>query len=90
VFRSNKHIYAQIIDDLAGQTLAAASTLDSALRDELGSGNNVEAARKVGALVAQRALNKGIKQVIFDRGGYDYHGKIAALAAGARDEGLEF
>lgn len=90
VFRSDKHIYAQIIDDTKGVTLAAASTLDKSLREELKNGANVEAARKVGALIAQRAKEKGIEKVVFDRGGYMYHGRVQALAEAAREGGLEF
>ncbi|GAB6932373.1 MAG TPA: 50S ribosomal protein L18 [Calditerricola sp.] len=90
VFRSNKHIYAQIIDDLKGHTLVAASTLDKELRDQIENGGNVEAAAKVGALVAKRALEKGITKVVFDRGGYKYHGRVKALAEAAREAGLEF
>ncbi|MBZ4688543.1 MAG: large subunit ribosomal protein [Clostridia bacterium] len=90
VFKSNKNIYAQIIDDTKGHTLVAASSLDPALRGELESGNNVEAARKVGELLAKNALEKGIEKVVFDRSGYIYHGKIAALADGAREGGLKF
>jgi large subunit ribosomal protein L18 len=90
VFRSSKHIYAQVIEDISGETLAAASSLDPTVRKELKSGGNTEAARKVGTLVARRALAKGIKEVVFDRSGYDYHGRVAALAEAARDEGLKF
>lgn len=88
VYRSLKHIYAQIINDETGCTLVAASTLDPALRGIYGG--NKEAARKVGELIAKRALEKGIKQVVFDRGGYIYHGRIAALADAAREAGLDF
>lgn len=88
VFRSLKHIYAQIINDDLGTTLIAVSTLDSNLRGEYGG--NAEAARKVGQAIAARALEKGLKQVVFDRGGYIYHGRVAALAEGAREAGLEF
>lgn len=90
VFRSNKHIYAQLIEDFSGRTLAAASTQDPVLAEELDSGGNVEAARRVGELIARRALEKGIKRVLFDRSGYDYHGRVATLAEAARKEGLEF
>jgi len=92
VFKSLRHIYAQIIDDSSVQgsrTLVAASTLDPELRDKIRS-DNIEAAREVGRLIARRALEKGIKQVVFDRGGYPYHGKVKALAEAAREEGLEF
>jgi large subunit ribosomal protein L18 len=87
VFRSGKHIYAQIIDDVAGHTLAAASTLD---KDFEGSTGNKEAARKVGLNIAAIAKEKGITSVVFDRGGYIYHGRIQELAEGAREGGLEF
>ncbi len=86
VFRSNKNIYAQVIDDVAGVTLASASTLDK----EIDGGTKVEQAQKVGALVAKRANEKGIKAVVFDRGGYLYHGRVEALAEAARENGLEF
>ncbi|WP_080876122.1 50S ribosomal protein L18 [Oceanobacillus timonensis] len=87
VFRSNKNIYVQLIDDVNGVTLASASTVDK----ELGiDGKNVEAAKEVGAAVAKRAIDKGYKSVVFDRGGYLYHGRIKALAEAAREEGLEF
>ena len=88
LFRSNKNVYAQIIDDMAGNTLAAASSNEPELREE--AGNNVEVAKKVGKLLAERAQEKGVKQVIFDRSGYIYHGKVAALADSAREVGLEF
>ena len=87
VFRSNANIYAQIIDDVNGVTLASASTLD---KDFEGATGNVEAAKKVGAMVAERAKAKGIEQVVFDRGGYIFHGRVAALAEGAREAGLKF
>lgn len=90
VFRSHKHVYAQIIRDDTGTTVAAASTLDPELRSQLESTGNQEAARQVGRLVAERALARGIKQVSFDRGGYLYHGRVRALAEGAREAGLEF
>ncbi|MCR5675493.1 MAG: 50S ribosomal protein L18 [Lachnospiraceae bacterium] len=88
VFRSNKHIYAQVIDDEAGNTLAAASTLDKDLKLE--NTDDVEAAAAVGKAIAKKALDKGIKTVVFDRGGYIYQGKVAALADAAREAGLEF
>lgn len=88
VFRSARHIYAQVVDDTTGRTLASASTLDADLRTQ--SGNKKERAAKVGALVAQRAKAAGIEQVAFDRGGYAYHGRIAALADAAREGGLSF
>jgi len=90
VYRSNSHIYAQIIDDVAGHTLVSASTLDKELRDKLSSTCNKEAARLVGQLVGKRALEKGIKKAVFDRSGYIYHGRIKELAEGAREAGLEF
>ena len=87
VFRSETNIYAQIIDDTTGHTLAAASSLD---KDFEGRGSNVEAAKKVGLAVAARAKEKGIETVVFDRGGYLYHGRVKALAEGAREGGLKF
>ena len=87
VFRSNRHVYAQVIDDRAGATIASASTLDPALK---GSANTAATAASVGRLVAQRAKEKGVSTVVFDRGGFLYHGKIQALADGAREEGLNF
>lgn len=89
VFRSHKHIYAQVIDDQAGRTLAAASTLDKELRGQLRFGGNVEAAAAVGRLIAQRALAAGITQAYLDRREYKYHGRVAALADAARDAGLD-
>lgn len=90
VFRSLSHIYAQIIDDTTGNTLVAASTLDEALKGKIKFGGNKEAAKEVGKLVAQKAVDKGIKLVVFDRGGYIYHGRIKDLADAAREAGLEF
>ncbi len=90
VFRSNQHMYAQIIDDTAGNTLVAASTLEKDVKAELEKTNNVEAAAYLGTVIAKKALEKGIKEVVFDRGGFIYHGKIAALAEAAREAGLEF
>lgn len=90
VFRSLSHIYAQIIDDSKGETLASASTLDAEIRDSLGFAGNVAASTAVGKLVAERALAKGIETVVFDRGGYIYHGRVAALAEAAREAGLKF
>ena len=87
VFRSEANIYAQVIDDVAGVTLVAASSLDKAIE---GYGGNIAAATAVGKLVAERALAKGIENVVFDRGGYLYHGRVAELAEGAREGGLEF
>ncbi|MFC3885308.1 50S ribosomal protein L18 [Bacillus songklensis] len=88
VYRSNKHIYAQIIDDVNSVTIASASTMDKELSFE-GTGN-VDAAQKVGELVAKRAIEKGVKEVVFDRGGYLYHGRVKALADAAREAGLQF
>jgi large subunit ribosomal protein L18 len=90
VFRSSKHIYAQIIDDVGGRTLAAASSLDKELRGKLKTGADKAAAAEVGKLLAQRARQAGIIGVVFDRGGYRYHGRIKALADGAREGGLGF
>ncbi len=90
VFRSNKHMYAQVIDDVAGNTLAAASTVEKEVRSELEYTDNVEAAKHLGAVIAKRALDKGISKVVFDRGGFIYHGKVQALAEAAREAGLEF
>ena len=87
VYRSNANIQAQIIDDIKGITLVSASTLEKAFD---GNGGNKEAAKEIGKIIAQRALDKGIKAVVFDRGGYLYHGRVAELAAGAREGGLEF
>ncbi len=89
VFRSSKHIYAQLIDDTKGATLVAASTLDKEI-GEVGNGGSVEAAGKVGELIAKRAKAAGVDQVVFDRGGYLYHGRIQALADAAREAGLKF
>ena len=90
VFRSNKHIYAQIIDDTVGHTIVSASTMDKSLAAGLESSSNVEAARTVGKAVAQRAVEKGVTTVVFDRAGYIYHGKVQALADAAREAGLKF
>ena len=90
VFRSSEHIYAQVVDDDLGNTLAAASSLDSELRGKLDGLNKTQQASRVGQLVAQRALAKGLKQVVFDRGGYKYQGQIKALADASRENGLEF
>jgi len=87
VFRSSKHIYAQVIDDVNGVTLASASTMDKGFE---GNGGNVEAARKIGETVAKNAVAKGITTVVFDRGGYLYHGRVKELADGARENGLQF
>lgn len=90
VYRSGRHIYAQVIDDLAGKTLAAASTLDKDLKGSLSKGCDKAAAGAVGKLVAERALKAGIKAVVFDRGAYLYHGRVKALAEAAREGGLQF
>ena len=91
VYKSLHHIYAQIIDDVQGKTLLSASTVDPEIRSQVdGYGGNVESAKLVGKLIAERAQAKGIKQVVFDRGGYIYHGRVAALAEAARENGLEF
>ncbi len=90
VFRSNNHMYAQVIDDTVGNTLVSASTLEKDVASELEKTNNVEAAAYLGTVIAKRALEKGIKTVVFDRGGFIYQGKIAALADAAREAGLEF
>ena len=87
VFRSENNIYAQIIDDVAGNTLVSASSVEKGFE---GNGGNCDAAKKIGATVAERALQKGIEEVVFDRGGYIYHGRIKALAEGAREGGLKF
>ena len=90
VFRSSQHIYAQVIDDVAGRTLAAASTLDKGLRESLKTGANREAAQAVGKLLAERAIAAGVKTVVFDRRGYNFHGRVKALADAAREGGLKF
>jgi large subunit ribosomal protein L18 len=90
VYRSNKHIYAQIIDDTKGVTLAFAGTDEPSLKEKVAHGGNIEAAKEVGRLVAERAKKAGIEQVVFDRGGFLYHGRIAALADAAREGGLVF
>ncbi|MCR5615295.1 MAG: 50S ribosomal protein L18 [Saccharofermentans sp.] len=90
VYRSNSHIYAQIIDDEAGTTLVSASSLDKDIKGEISNGSNIEAASAVGKLVAERAAAKEIKDVVFDRGGYLYHGRVQALAEAAREAGLNF
>ena len=90
VFRSNNHMYAQIIDDEAGKTLVSASTLEKDIKAELKNTDNVDAAAYIGDVVAKRAIEKGIKTVVFDRAGYIYHGKVAAVAEAARKAGLEF
>lgn len=90
VFRSNQHMYAQVIDDEAGKTLVSASTLDADVKADLEKTNNVEAASRLGTVIAKRAIDAGVKEVIFDRGGFIYAGKVAALADAAREAGLEF
>ena len=90
VHRSSKHIYAQIIDDGKGETLAAASSLEKQMREGLKTGANLDAAKAVGKLVAERALAKGVKDVVFDRGRYLYHGRVKALGDAAREAGLKF
>ena len=90
VFRSNKHISAQIIDDASGKTVAAASSIEKNLREQLKNGGNVEAATVVGKTLGERCAQKGFTEVVFDRGKYKYHGRVAALADGAREAGLQF
>ncbi|WP_420134991.1 50S ribosomal protein L18 [Rhodopseudomonas sp.] len=90
IFRSSKHIYAQVIDDLKGETLASASSLEKTLREAGNTGANIDAAKAVGKLVAERAVKQGVKEVVFDRGGYLYHGRVKALADAAREGGLSF
>lgn len=90
VYRSNLNIYAQIIDDITGNTLIAASSLDATVKEKVSSTGNKEAAKLVGELVAKKALEKGIEDVVFDRGGYLYHGRVKELAEGAREAGLKF
>jgi len=90
VFRSNQHMYAQIIDDTVGNTIVSASTLEKEIKAELSKTNDVEAAAYLGSVIGKRAVEKGIKEVVFDRGGFIYQGKVAALADAAREAGLEF
>ncbi|HEX4827157.1 MAG TPA: 50S ribosomal protein L18 [Xanthobacteraceae bacterium] len=90
VFRSSKHIYAQVIDDASGRTLASASSLEKDMRGTLKTGANIEAAKAVGKRLAERASAKGVKEVVFDRGGYLYHGRVKALADAVREGGLNF
>lgn len=91
VYRSDKHMYAQVIDDIEGNTLVSASTVEKELKEQLNNKtSNIEAAKLIGKLVAERAIEKGIKEVVFDRGGYIYHGKVKALADSAREAGLQF
>lgn len=90
VFRSGQHIYAQIIDDTAGRTMLAASSLEKDMRKKMKTGGNIEAASEVGKLIAERAKQAGVAEVVFDRGGYAYHGRVKALAEAAREGGLKF
>jgi large subunit ribosomal protein L18 len=90
VFRSLNNLYAQVINDETGATIVSASTIDKEMKSTVKSGGNIDAAKAVGALVAKRAAEKGVKQVVFDRGGYQYHGRVKALADAAREGGLEF
>lgn len=90
VYRSTKHIYAQLIDDVKGVTIASASSVDKDLKAKLGHGGNLDAAKAIGEAIAKKALKKGVKDVVFDRGGFLYHGRIAALADAAREAGLNF
>lgn len=90
VYRSTKHIYAQLIDDIKGITVASASTVDKDLKVKLGHGGNIESAKAVGKAIAKKAIKAGVKNVVFDRGGFLYHGRVAALADAAREAGLEF
>lgn len=90
VFKSGKHIYVQVIDDTKGHTLASASTLEAEIKSKLKNTSNIEAATMVGEVIAQRAKDKGVTQIVFDRGGFIYHGKVKALADAAREQGLEF
>ncbi len=90
VFKSLKHIYAQIIDDSSSKTIVFAASIDKEFKGKLSTGGNIEAAKNVGSLVAKRAIEKGIKKVAFDRGGYPYHGRVKALAEASREAGLEF
>lgn len=90
VFRSNRHLYAQLIDDVGGRTIAAASTMEPALRTDLAAHNSSAAAEAVGKLLAERAIQKGVQAVVFDRGGFKFHGRVKALAEAARNQGLSF
>ena len=90
VFRSSKHIYAQVIDDLKGETLASASSLEKTMRESGNTGADIDAAKAVGKLLAERAVKNGVKEVVFDRGSYLYHGRVKALADAARESGLSF
>jgi len=90
VFGSLNHIYAQVINDMEGRTIAAASTIEKEVREKIDHGGNVDSARQVGQMIAKRAVEKGVRKVVFDRGGFRYHGRIKALADAAREGGLEF
>lgn len=90
VFRSIEHIYAQVVDDSTHLTIVSASTVDKEMKGKVKSGGDIEAAKLVGELVGKRAVKKGVEKVVFDRGGYQYHGRVAALADGAREAGLKF
>jgi large subunit ribosomal protein L18 len=90
VFRSVKHIYAQLIDDYSGKTLVASSSLDKELKGKISNGGNIAAAKSVGSLIAKKATDKGVNEIVFDRGGFIYHGRIKALAEAAREGGLKF
>ncbi len=90
VYKSNKHIYAQVIDDIQGVTLVSAGTVEKELREKMNHGGDIEASREIGKLIAQRAKEKGIKAVVFDRGGNLYHGRVAQIAESARENGMEF
>lgn len=90
VFRSLAHIYAQVIDDATGKTIVSASSVDKELKGQIKSGGNNEGAKLVGGLIGKRAVENGVSEVVFDRGGYKYHGRVAALADGAREAGLKF
>ncbi len=90
VYKSLKHVYAQVVDDVAGKTIAFASTTSKGLRDEVKEDRKTDAAKKVGAAIARAAMDKGVTQVVFDRNGFDYHGRVAAVAQAAREAGLKF
>jgi len=90
VYRSNKHIYAQVIDDVQGKTLVSAGTVEKEVKEKMNHGGNIDASKEIGKLVAERAKTKGISRVVFDRGGNVYHGRVAAVADAARENGLEF
>ena len=90
IFRSNKHIYVQVVDDSNGITISAANTAEPSMRGQFPNGGNADAAKSIGKIIGQRCLAKGISGVVFDRGGYKYHGRVAALADGAREAGLQF